>query len=711
VRLSVSVRSTTALALLGALLVAPGGALADDHAAPIGSPPASDPGATPGSNGPVTGTVDGEAVEDAPQPDAAEPDLGSLEDDEHGQGTVRTTALTPLPIRQQVRAVGVIAPPMLVRGGGWGHGVGMSQYGAYAMAQAGRSATEILTHYYPGTEVTTDTRASTRRIRVNILDDVANTTIEAVDGPVVWQRCRPDTSKGETVGGRVTDCDPAPWFTQEQGTTLRACPYGAGSIRVVAVAGNAQGCLGTVLWDSEDYPVARVGTDADGRTILTPAHATSSGRRFLHGYRDLHSRAGVLDSVQDVPSVELYLRGLAEVPSSWGVLGPAALQAQAITGRGFAVGRLTPRSGCACDILATPADQNYTGAEKELEASGQRWIDAVTSTRDLVLTYQGALAQTFYSSSHGGGRSENVEDSWAYGTTAIPYLRSVPDPWSADPRANNPRASWTATTTNATMASFLSAGQPTAITRVERIRVRSRTEGGTPRELDVTGASSTGQRLSFTTTLSTRYAKGIAGAAMRRELAVAEGGTSGKLNSSQISAFGFAPFLDDDGHTHEYAITWAQQAGIVRGISDTRFAPNRGVTRAQMATYLVNTFEIPAVPWSGRFSDLAQTDTHAANIEALAASGITTGYPDGTFRPGQQVTRAQMATFLSTALALTTDRTGTFVDVPGTGAHDRSIEAIAQRGITSGCDATRFCPGDPVQRGQLTSFLQRMVVG
>jgi SpoIID/LytB domain protein len=740
VRLPVRLHPTTALVLVAALISAPAvAASADDHTDPDGASSAQDGQVDEGAgDGAGEGADEAADHEILPEPDdqpadgslgpegdsALDPDAEAGTDED---GTFTTTAIQPLAIRSGVRAVGTITPPLLIRGGGWGHGVGMSQYGAYAMAQAGKTPAEILTHYYPGTTVTTDTRASERRIRVNILDNVPSTTIEAVDGPLVWQRCRPDTAKGETAGSRVSDCDPEPWFTQAPGTTLVACPYGptsAPALRIVATAaaGNAKGCLGEVLWDSEAYSVARVGSDGDGTTIRTPAHSTSSGRRYIHGYRDLHSRAGgVIDSVQDVPTVELYLRGLAEVPSSWGVLGPAALQAQAITGRGFAVGRLTPRDGCSCDILATPTDQNYTGAEKELEvaggqAIGQRWVAAVDSTTNQVLTYTDSagttrLAQTFYSSSHGGGRSENVEDSWAYGTTPIPYLRSVSDPWSADPRANNPRASWTATVGNASMAGFLSAGQPTPIARVERIRVRSRTQGGTPRDIDVAGATSTGQRISFTTNLSARYAKGIAGAAMRRDLAVPEGGTGGKLNSSQISAFGFAPFTDDDGHTHEYAITWAQQAGIVRGISDTRFAPNRGVTRAQMATYLVNTFEIPAVPWSGRFSDLAQTDTHAANIEALAASGVTTGFPDGTFRGGQQVTRAQMATFLATALALSTDRSGSFSDVTGSGAHDRSIEAIAERGITSGCDAQRFCPGDPVQRGQLASFLQRMVVG
>lgn len=659
--------------------------------------------------GPGTATAD-DAQDDAHDATA---DLGA---DPDADPAVTLASTAPFRIRPAVARVGAITPEVLLHGSGWGHGVGMSQYGAYAQAQAGRSASQILTHYYPGTQVTTDTRASEQRIRVGILAGVASTVIDTIDGEVAWLRCRPDEARGETVGGRVTDCEP--WFTQPQGTSLRACPFRARDdedvlregVRIVDPTA-AAGCDAEPLHESLGFPVARV--DHDGTAIRTDSHL---GRTpYRHGWRDLHARTDLtLTSVQDVPSVELYLRGLAEVPSLWGRLGPAALEAQAITGRTFALGRLGLSPACACDLRATPADQNYSGYAKESEMVGAErvgdlWVAAVDATTDQVLTFEGALAQTFYSSSH-GGRSENIEDSWAYGPLPIPYLRSVDDPWSLDPRANNPRASWTATATNRDMATLLSAGQPQAIVRVERVAIGSRTDGGTPRTLAVTGVTSGGQRVSFTTDLGDRYAKGIAGAAMRRELPVT-GGANNRLYSSQLSRIGFAPFTDDDGSVHEYAITWAHTAGVVRGVDATRFRPNRPVTRAQMATYLVNTFDIPAVAIQGRFPDVDPSNVHLANIEALTASGIASGYADGSFRPDQPVTRAQMATFLANTLALTTTRSGTFTDVVAGDVHGANIEAIAERGITTGCDATRFCGGDPVERGQLASFLQRVVLG
>lgn len=659
-----------------------------------------------------------EPMSEVPDTEADDTETSDVQADDARVATSSTRSITgSLEPRSSVTTAGTVNPPVVIRGGGWGHGVGMSQYGSYAMAQAGHNATQILTHYYPGTEVTTDER-STRRIRVNILDDVASTTVEAKGGPVPWQACRPerDTSGTGEASARATDC--TDWFVQPRGTTLRACPFqqdGRLGVRLVPTAedGNAKGCSGKPIRSTINYSVARV--RHDGTEIATPAHF-SANRSFLHGWRDLHSRkGGVLDSVQDVPSVELYLRGLAEVPSSWGLIGPSALDAQAITGRGFAVGRLTPRAGCACDILATPADQNYTGADKELGPSGQLWVAAVDRTVGRVLTYQGpsgprVLAQTFYSSSHGGGRSEAVQDSWAYGTTPIPYLRSVPDPWSSDPRANNPLSNWTATVRNAELAAFVSTGRTDPLRQVERLRILSKTDGATPRDIEVTGVTRTGKRDTFTFSGRPGDAKPIAGASLRRFLPLSEGGSGGRLRSSQLRGFSFAPFSDDDGSVHEFAIAWAAQAGIVQGLSAVTFAPSRSVTREQMATFLYNTYAIPAPTKRGVFRDVEANGAHAVAIDAVAGVGLAGGFGDGTYRPGQPVTRAQMATFLARAEGLTSETTGTFSDVSDGSEHRSAIEAVARERITQGCVPGRFCPRDPVTRGQLASLLRRAIV-
>jgi hypothetical protein len=108
-----------------------------------------------------------------------------------------------------------------------------------------------------------------------------------------------------------------------------------------------------------------------------------------------------------------------------------------------------------------------------------------------------------------------------------------------------------------------------------------------------------------------------------------------------------AGFFDVAGTTHAEAIAWVAEQGITGGFGDGTFRPGADVTRGQMAAFLARGLELPA--GSATFDDVAGT-THEQAIAAVAAAGITTGFPDGTFRPGDAVTRGQMATFLFRAL-------------------------------------------------------------
>jgi hypothetical protein len=132
------------------------------------------------------------------------------------------------------------------------------------------------------------------------------------------------------------------------------------------------------------------------------------------------------------------------------------------------------------------------------------------------------------------------------------------------------------------------------------------------------------------------------------------------------TAFGFAlpdetdhPFTDLDGNVHAGAIALLTDIGIVGGVTDELFAPGKLVTRGQFATLmrraisyadqLTVTGELPpdaSVP----FLDLAG-NPHAANVQAIAAIGVLTGFVDGTARPGDPVSRGQLATFLMRAAA------------------------------------------------------------
>jgi hypothetical protein len=105
-----------------------------------------------------------------------------------------------------------------------------------------------------------------------------------------------------------------------------------------------------------------------------------------------------------------------------------------------------------------------------------------------------------------------------------------------------------------------------------------------------------------------------------------------------------------------------------------------------------------------------------ADIEALAAAGITYGCnppEDDRFCPDDPVSRGQMAAFLVRALDLDGGDGDRFVDDDGS-VFEADIEALAAAGITYGCNPPeddRFCPGDPVTRGQMAAFLVRALPG
>jgi len=146
------------------------------------------------------------------------------------------------------------------------------------------------------------------------------------------------------------------------------------------------------------------------------------------------------------------------------------MQAQAIAARSYAVRKISTRKGCNCQIYATTLDQAFVGYSKEIATSGNRWLAAVNativdpntpstndptkaSTTAYVVRYNGSVISTYYSSST-GGKSQPTSEVWG---SAFPYLVSVDDHWSQDPRVNNSNSAWTDTIDQATLVSKLRA--------------------------------------------------------------------------------------------------------------------------------------------------------------------------------------------------------------------------------------------------------------
>lgn len=168
------------------------------------------------------------------------------------------------------------------------------------------------------------------------------------------------------------------------------------------------------------------------------------------------------------------------------------------------------------------------------------------------------------------------------------------------------------------------------------------------------------------------------------------------------------PFSDDDGSVHEADIVTLYERGITRGCDDTRYCPERPVTRGEMASLLVRSFGLKASPGDIFGDDNASV--HESAIETLAANGITSGCAPGRFCPDRGVTRGEMATFLTRILDLPAASSAGFKDIAGS-PHVAAIDSLAASGITKGCTATSFCPNQGVTRAQVASFLVRALQG
>jgi hypothetical protein len=164
-------------------------------------------------------------------------------------------------------------------------------------------------------------------------------------------------------------------------------------------------------------------------------------------------------------------------------------------------------------------------------------------------------------------------------------------------------------------------------------------------------------------------------------------------------------FHDVGTSSFESDIAWIAEAGITKGCASFRYCPAAGVTRAQMASFLVRAFTPTAVIATDYFTD-DETSTHEADINWLAAASLTTGCGGGRYCPDAGVTRAQMASFLARALELAPTATDYFTDDEAS-SHESDINRLAAAGLTSGCGDGKYCPTAGVTRGQMAAFLRR----
>jgi stage II sporulation protein D len=258
---------------------------------------------------------------------------------------------------------------LLFSGHGWGHGMGMAQWGTLGFARNGWSYERILAHYYRGTK----------------LEQRGNPTVRVL------------LLEGQK---RVELASEGPWSVID--------------------------AVGTMLKLEPDRLILRPGLAVEGRKLVSPltfssgsAPLSAAGKPY-RGRLVIQASEGKLQVVNAL-RLELYVKGVVpyEVPSDWPA---AALQAQAVAARTYALERLgSVGADRDYDVYADVRSQVYGGIESET-ASVSRAVDA-TSRR--VLTYGGKVITAYYSSSS-GGRTVSAAD-WL--GTPVPYLVSVEDPY------------------------------------------------------------------------------------------------------------------------------------------------------------------------------------------------------------------------------------------------------------------------------------------
>ncbi len=171
-----------------------------------------------------------------------------------------------------------------------------------------------------------------------------------------------------------------------------------------------------------------------------------------------------------------------------------------------------------------------------------------------------------------------------------------------------------------------------------------------------------------------------------------------------------ASYPDTDGHWAESSIDRWSEAAVVQG-TDGEFRPDLSITRAQIATIFARLLRLPEAS-PAEYHDLTADAWYADAVSRCAAAGILTGYPDGTFRPNDPVTREQACAMLARALGISELRRADLSDFPDaadTGDWAKGyVAAMLNRDILTGLSG-KLAPKAPVTRAQFVTMLDRAI--
>lgn len=311
-------------------------------------------------------------------------------------------------------------------GSGFGHGVGLSQIGAKAMANSGQSAEEILKYYYTG--VVVEPVADWYDVRVNIGHQLNSASIKLVSNIGVLQ---------------IND-----YLIADNQTSANFKVSPVGILTIIKKGKNVIATLPAtnainIRWSGTRF--------LDGPSAVISVYSGKS-QKYQYGEINLLKVGKFFEVTNTVRLKDEYLYGISEVSSSWPT---ESLRAQAIAARTYAMAKAgIYRPSCDCDLYGTIQDQLFVGISKISEAKyGTLWKAAVDSTsvdeeNGLAITYMGNPISSYYSSSTGG----TTESAYNAFGTAVDYLVPVADPASIDPKLNPRYFSWIRTVSGGVVA-------------------------------------------------------------------------------------------------------------------------------------------------------------------------------------------------------------------------------------------------------------------
>ncbi len=606
-------------------------------------------------------------------------------------------------------AVAQTDPVYTFTGSGWGHGVGMSQYGARALARSGRTAEEILDYYYEGVSVESidEVLSESHWLR----DDPAPLWIGLaqeqtllkfhVHGPGTAQLCNTDDSEGE-----------CPTQIAVTGETWEFRALGGGTCQFFhsgQPVGNPGGCQAEIIW--EDQPETRIHLDDHGEY----GRGTIRMRPVAQGFH-------VLLQI----GIEEYVYGLGEMPSDW---HHEALEAQAIAARTYGLRQAlrwgsesglssSRRAQCWCQLYDSTVDQAYVGWLKENDPIDAEWVSAVDATAGRLITHPQAPESTViiaYYSSSSGGHTDNNLDGLGH-TSLLPYTIGVPDPWSVDPLAENPVASWTREFTASTIAAAV------GLDTVTGLAITARNSSGSVAEVAISGT------IGGANTTITRSGRSLKSALGLRSIFFSVGASSGSVVPMGTPGLCETPPPPDSGFgdvssssVHKGDIDCVSHLGVIPGISMTAFGPTLMIPRSDMALFMARAaaqigVSLPT-PVDQGFTDIGSLSSEEQDaINQLAILGVTKGTGDDQYSPSRTIDRWQMAIFLMRLhLLLGFDAPASSQMFTDMGNHPAetvlAIHQLFALGITKGCftNPARYCPERQVSRQEMSSFLARLI--